>query len=107
MNQKELKIAVLKWLKENNLEPLIVRTFNSKRYGVEVRCYCPPMVYVSNRTSHRKVKGTETDLGYTRTTGRHTIKTPMYISVNEKDLANDECKKFILDMVKDSCILKK
>lgn len=111
--KEEYKLKVLSWLAENNLFPKKVRVYDTQ-YGYEVRVYCPPMEYVSNRSSFRKTEkvidetnddGTISKFHYKGTRGRHEIKVPMYIHINEKDFESEDERVFILNMIKDSAIL--
>lgn len=114
MNDKQqFKKEVLTWLEQNNLYPQKVKVFNTRRNGLEVRVYCPPMTYQTKKVSYRKK---DWEILKTDEQGRpmsfrkhgsvgHTIKLPMYIYVNKRVLEDEEEKKFTLQMIKDSALL--
>jgi hypothetical protein len=115
MNDKhQFKQKVLMWLGLHNLYPAKVKVFNTKRNGFEVRVYCPPMEYTTKKVSYRKK---DWEILKTDEQGRplsfrkhgsigHTIKQPMYIFINQNNFADTNEQKFIIQMVKDSAILK-
>lgn len=115
MNEKhQFKQKVLTWLGENNLYPQKVKVFDTRRNGLEVRVYCPPMTYQTKKVSYRKKdweilktdeKGRPMSFRKHGSVG-HTISTPMYIYINKRVLEDEEEKKFTLQMIKDSALLK-
>lgn len=110
MNEKkQFKTKVIKWLNENGLYPKVVKVYNTRRYGIEVRVYGRPITYFSERNSSRMVRGTKirTETGYTweRTYGKHEITIPNYIHINEHDFSTEAEREIILDMVKHEAIL--
>lgn len=105
MEKKSFKKSVLSFLAQNGFYPKKVRVYDSKKYGLEVRVYTAPMEYVSARTSFR-TKNIK-DLGDGKfqrngTRGHHTIKIPMYIAINEAQMASTEERLFTLQCLKDS-----
>lgn len=105
MEKESFKKSVLSFLAENGIFPEKVRVYDSKRYGLEVRVYTAPMEYVSTRTSFR-TKNIE-DLGDGKfqrkgTRGHHTVKIPMYVAINEEQMASKEERLFTLQCLKDS-----
>jgi RNase P/RNase MRP subunit p30 len=114
MDKHQFKEKVLLWLKLNNLYPQKVKVFNTRRNGFEVRVYCPPMEYQTKKISYRKKdyeilktdeQGRPTSFRKHGSIG-HTIKQPMYIHINKSTLSNEEEKKFTIQMIKDSALLK-
>lgn len=119
LDKQDFKKEILDWLATNNLYPQKVKVFNTKvfntkRNGFEVRVYCPPMEYQTKRVSYRKKdweilskdkQGRPMSFRKHGSVG-HTIKTPMYIHINKSDLGDEESKKCILQMIKDSACLK-
>jgi hypothetical protein len=106
--KEEFKKEVLDWLSKSGLVPKKVRVYNTRRYGLEVRAYCEPMIFVSNRVSFRTTsieKVGENGIRRHGTRGFHERKIPMYISINKENMIDEEGK-FTLQMIKDSCILK-
>lgn len=94
------KKQVLDWLAQNGIYPKRVRVYNSRKYGLEVRCYTEPMTYTSERISFRTTEKTDTQRIGTR--GHHTIKHAMFCHINEDDFKNPEEKAFALQVFKDS-----
>ena len=115
MNDKQqFKQKILLWLSLNNLYPQKVKVFNTRINGLEVRVYCPPMTYTTKKVSYRKK---DYEILKTDEQGRplafrkhgsigHQVSIPMYIYINKKVLEDEEEKKFTLQMIKDSALLK-
>jgi hypothetical protein len=101
MSEKQaFKKKILDWLAENNIHPEKVRVYDTRRYGLEVRVYHAPMVYISSRISFRETHRDDTQRYGTR--GHHTIKIPLYTAINEEALATKEERKFTLRCLRDN-----
>lgn len=106
--KEEFKKKVVSWLNENRLFPKIVKVYNTRRYGFEVRVYCPPVKRQGFKSSFRttsKEKVGENGIRKHGSRGIHEIIEPMYIHINEQDFSSEDERQFILTMVKDSAIL--
>ena len=107
MAAKEFKKMVLAWLAENGIFPDKVRVYNTRRYGLEVRCYTSPMEYTSSRVSSRRTGEPFEENGrmvIATTRGHHTIRQAMYCHINEDDFVGKNAaeKQFALQVFKDS-----
>lgn len=120
MNQQDFKKIVLDWLHSEGLFPKKVRVYNSKKYGLEVRVYCPPMTYTSDRISFRTTHVEKVgDNGRRRhgTRGHHEITQATYIAVGEDVMKIEQTKgkpksmwdmnerDLVLQQIKDSALL--
>ena len=98
MTNKEFKIKVLNWLKDNkiDIENKKVRVFNSNRYGLEVRIYDEPIEIQNFRKSVRKSE--ESSTGYFR--GLFSKKISTYVYINQENFKNKEENEFLLQTLK-------
>ena len=99
---------VFDFLKDNNVDYSTrkVRTYNTKRYGIEIRFYGEPMDILNSKFSRRKMSQEEIDEYKSRGEtfncryGKFSTKVSNYIYINEENFKTDEEKQFTVEMFK-------
>ncbi len=102
MNKVEFKNKILSWLKENaiDISGKRIRTYNTRRYGLEMRIYNEPIEWTNTRKSRRMM--TPDEQGNNCTFGIHSRMVSTYTHINEEDFKSEVEKEFILEMLR-SC----
>lgn len=99
---------VFDFLKENNIDYSTrkVRTYNTRRYGIEIRFYGEPIEMLNSKFSRRKMSEQEIaehkamGNNYNSTYGKFSKRISNYIYINEEIFKTDEEKQFTLEMFK-------
>lgn len=97
MTKEEFKTQVMMFLAENGVVfHGKIRTYNTRRNGLEVRFYGKPMEIQNTRNSRRRIKDPTEQ--YNCTYGKHSRIFSNYIYINEYSLSTPEEREFTIQM---------